>query len=170
MAESSRQREAFEIYWRLGADRSIERLRVAMGTKKGKAPSLRTLYEWSRQHLWQHRLDHLEREAAEAEDEARKAAIREMTERQAKAGLLLQQRGMQWLVGLPDEQASAEAAVRAIVEGAKLERVARGEVTERQEVKGEVQARLERFSDEELEVLVRRAQRDLERIGEEAPG
>src|SRR5687767_931196 len=132
MAESTKQREAFEVYWRLGSDRSLERLRLALVAQKGNAPSLRTLSEWSRRYLWQHRLARVEHEARIAEDEAKVAAIRDMYDRQAKAGLLLQQKGMEWLVGTDPEQATPDAAVRAIVEGAKLERAARGEPTERQ--------------------------------------
>jgi hypothetical protein len=166
MTESARQREAFEAYWRLGPERSIERLREAIKSTRGKAPSMRTLYEWSRQHQWQYRLARLEQEATAAEDEARKAAIREMAERHAKAGVLMQQKGAQWLLEITGDQVTAEAAIRAISEGTKLERLARGEVTDRQEVKSELETRLERFSDEQLEALARGAQRNLDRAGE----
>ena len=49
VTETTRQREAFDLYWVLGAGRSIERLRDAL-KQQGKAPGLRTLYEWSRRH------------------------------------------------------------------------------------------------------------------------
>ena len=42
MAESTKHRHAFERYWRLGPERSIEALHAAMRAE-GKAPSLRTL-------------------------------------------------------------------------------------------------------------------------------
>ena len=44
--------------------------------------------------------------------------IGEMYERQAKEGLLLQQRGAEWLSSSEAEAASPEAAIRAVVEGA----------------------------------------------------
>ena len=162
MAESTRHRQAFEVYWRLGAERSIERLRDALHAKYGRAPSLRTLYGWSSAYSWQFRISDLEREARAAEDAARIEEIREMAERQAKEGLFLQQKGMEWLVGMDPGLATPEAATRAIVEGAKLERISLGEPTDRQEVRNE-QGRLSDVSDEELAFLIRFAQGDLER-------
>ncbi len=46
MPENTRQREAFNRYWELGAERSIERLHQSLA-RAGKAPTPRTLYEWS---------------------------------------------------------------------------------------------------------------------------
>lgn len=152
MAESTRQREAFNHYWGLGAERSVERLRAVLAAA-GRAPTTRTLYEWSRRYQWQRRIADLERAAREAEDEARVAAIREMQERQAREALYLQQRGAEWLSALGTE-APAEAAIRAIVEGAKLERLARGEATERTEQRDISERRLQELSDEELEGLL----------------
>ena len=157
MPESTKHRDAFGAYWRLGQERSIERLHAALKAE-GNVPSLRTLYEWSSKYRWQDRVADLERRARVAEDEVRLAAIREMQERQAKEGLLLQQRGAQWLAQINDEQASPEAAIRAVVEGAKLERLARGEPTERTEIQNEPDPRLERLSDEELDRLVELAE------------
>ena len=157
MPESTKHRHAFERYWRLGPERSIERLHAAMQAD-GKAPSLRTLYEWSRKYHWQDRIADLERQARIAEDEARIAAIREMQERQAKEGLLLQQRGTQWLAQISDEKATPEAAIRAVVEGAKLERLARGEATERTEIHHDADPRLAELSDEQLDRLIELAE------------
>ena len=157
MPESTKHRHAFERYWRLGPERSIERLHAAMEAE-AKAPSLRTLYGWSSRYRWQDRVADLERKARETEDDARIAAIREMQERQAKEGLLLQQRGAQWLAQVNDEQVSPEAAIRAVVEGARLERLARGEPTERTEIHNDADPRLERLSDEELDRLIELAE------------
>ena len=158
MAETTKHRQAFEHYWQLGSQRSIEKLRAALAEKPGRAPSLRTLYEWSSRYHWQSRMARLEREARDAEDTARLAAIKDMQERQAKAGLLLQQKGLEWLVAMQAEQATPEAAVRAISEGAKLERLARGEATEREEINGEITARLTETNDAELDTLIEHAQ------------
>ena len=65
MAETTRHREAFDAYWRLGGERSIERLHAVLGAR-GKAPTDRTLYEWSRRFRWQDRIARLEREAKRA--------------------------------------------------------------------------------------------------------
>lgn len=160
MPESTRHRRAFELYWRLGAERSIERLHEAMA-KAGEAPALRTLYGWSSRYHWQDRVADLEREAREVEDEVRIAEVKAMQERQAKEGLFLQQRGARWLAELTAEDVPPAAAIRAITEGAKLERLARGEVTERIEQRNEEEAeddQLKELSDAELEALIRRVE------------
>jgi hypothetical protein len=170
MPESSKQRQAFDVYWGLGNERSIERLKSELDAKWAKQPGLRTLYEWSRRYHWQARIAELEREARRAADEQRIAALREMYERQAKEGLLLQQVGAEWLAGLPGEQASADAAIRAIVEGAKLERLARGEPSERDEVTtGGSDERFSEYSDAELAHLAELAESLVDRAGEEKP-
>ena len=125
MAESTKHRLAFEAYYRLGADRSIEKLREALAAE-GKAPSLRTLYEWSSKYAWQDRLRDVEREARQAEREARIAEAREAIQRQKKLGLLLQQKGAEWIAALGDKRVTPAAAVRAVVEGVALERSAGG--------------------------------------------
>lgn len=160
MAEKPRHREAFELYWRMGAERTLERLNAELEAE-GRAPNLRTLYEWSRRYHWQRQIAALEQEAKQAEHGARIAALREMYDRQAKEALLLQQKGAEWLAAMGADDATADAAIRAVVEGAKLERFARGEPTDRQEVNGEIgiNARLTALSDEELDRLLEYTER-----------
>ena len=55
MTETTRQREAFNLYWELGGERSIERLHAEL-RRSGRAPDLRTLYRWSSRFRWQQRL------------------------------------------------------------------------------------------------------------------
>ncbi len=169
MPEGGKHRHAFECYWRLGPERSVEKLHAALDAD-GAAPSLRTLYAWSSRYRWQDRLADLERDARQAEDEARIAAIREMQERQAREALLLQQRGTEWLAGMDNERATPEAAIRAVVEGARLERLVRGEPTEVQEVRHDGDPRLERLSDEELDRLIAHAEGAVDGEGEARPG
>ena len=157
MRETTRHREAFDRYWRLGAERSLVRLHAELEAEE-RAPSLRTLCEWSRQFHWQDRIGDLEREARDAEDAARVAAIREMQERHAREGVLLQQRGTEWLTELGVDDASPEAAIRAITEGVKLERLARGEVTERTESVDHTAEQLKGMSDDDLESFLARAE------------
>ena len=153
MAETTRHREAFNRYWELGAERSIERLAADL-RQRGKAPDSRTLYRWSSRFHWQARIQELERRARDAEDAERIAALREMQKRQAREALLLQQKGAQWLAPLKAGGVSAEAAIRAVVEGAKLERLVRGEATDRTDAKSASEARLEALSDAELDRLI----------------
>ena len=154
MAEGTRHRRAFDAYYRLGLGRSLRSLQAALGAEGGTSPSLRTLEHWSTRYHWQDRIADLERAARQAEDEARIAAIREMGERHAAEALLLQQKGTEWLLEIDAGDASAEAAIRAIAEGAKLERQARGELPARTENADSPDPRLEKFTDEELERLI----------------
>jgi hypothetical protein len=155
MREATKHREAFDLYWSLGADRSIERLHVAL-KPRARAPSLRSLYEWSRLFHWQARVARLEGEARREADEARIEDLRQMLERHAKEGLLLQQKGAEWITNVDEEHVTADTAIRAIAEGVRIERLARGEATDRQEVRGTVQvhARLEVLNDDELDRLI----------------
>ena len=160
MAENTRQRRAFDLYWELGPDRSIEKLRGAL-LAAGKAPHVRTLYEWSSRYHWQDRLADLEREARRAAGIARLQAIEAMYERQTQEALLLQQMGAEWLTSMDAETVSPETAIRAIVEGAKLERQARGEPGERIEQEGVMlhgEIDLKAFSLEELRRLAEAAE------------
>lgn len=159
MAETTRHRNAFDLYWRLGSERSIERLHAELRAL-GRAPTTRTLYEWSRQYRWQDRIVRLEQEAKRADDEARVQTLRDMFERHAKEGLLLQQKGAEWLAPMSADDATADAAIRAVVEGSRMERLARGEPTERQEVQGglQINARLVGLTDAELDRLIEHAE------------
>ena len=162
MKSTAKHSGAFERYWRMGAGRSIERLHAELESAS-EAPT--------RRHHWQDRIVELERQAQRAEDDARVSAMREMYDRQAKEALLLQQKGTEWLAAMRPEGGTAEAAIRAVVEGARLERLARGEPSERQEVQGEVgvSARLASMSDDELDRLIKHAEGTLGREGEAEP-
>ena len=172
MPETAKHRRAFDIYWRLGPERSIERLHAELA-EAGAAPTLRTLYEWSSRYHWQDRLLELEQEAQRVEDEARIAALRQMQDRQTKEGLLLQQKGAEWLSKMDDKRVTADAATRAVVEGARLERLARGEVTERKEIRREgeeANERLAELTDEELKEFIQRAEGLVDGKGQEGSG
>ncbi len=154
MPEGTRQREAFDAYYAIGRERSLVRLHEQLSTDWDRAPSLRTLEEWSRLHHWQHRLADIERASRESADEERIAAIREMQARHAREALLLQQKGTEWLTAIAGGDASAEAAIRAIAEGARLERTARGEIETTHEDMEAGDPRLEEFTNDELERLI----------------
>ncbi len=133
MAEHTRARAAFDRYWRLGGDRSIERLYAELQGSR-RAPTVRTIYEWSRTFNWQHRIADLDREEAAADQERRIRETREMKERHVKEGLLMQERGTAWLAGFDAGRVTASEATRAITEGARLEREGRGSPASSDEV------------------------------------
>ena len=164
MTETTKHRQAFERYWRLGGGRTIERLHDELPN----TPSLRTLYEWSRRYRWQQRIADIEAAARRVGDEARVEAVREMEERHIKEALLLQQKGTAWLSGLEAGDVTADAAVRALVEGVRLERLLRGEPTARTEI--ETNTGMEGLSDEQLSYLTGLAERALAGETEAQPG
>lgn len=169
MGETTRHRHAFDLYWQLGAERSVERLHQTL-RRQGKGPSLRTLYQWSSRFRWQDRVLRLEQEARRVDDESRIEAIREMHDRHAREAVLLQRKGSEWLATIDSGRVTVDAAIRAVVEGVRMERLARGEPSEKREVSGEldVSARLAELSDDELDGLIQYAERPL--AGETAKG
>jgi len=170
MSETTKHREVFEVFFRLGAQRTIERLREALLEKKGRAPSIRSLYDWSSKYQRQARIARLEHEARIAEDEVRIADIRRMHERHAREAVLLQEKAIDWLKTVSPNAVTLDAAIKAIVEGAKLESLSRGEPTSRQEVIGEFEARFAEISDEELEAIIEFAHEALDGASETSPG
>ena len=94
--------------------------------------------------------------------------MKQHRERLRQEGLLLQQRGIEWLKDKRTNDVTAHEAIRAIDAGFKLEALALGEATERisMEVDDE---RIQRLTDEELELLIRHA-RQAQRGGAEGEG
>jgi hypothetical protein len=94
-----------------------------------------------------------------------------MYERQGREGLLLQQKGAEWLSRLDIDRVTAEAAIRAVVEGAKLERMALGEPGERDEVRRDEgqHPRLQELDDDELASLIEHAERAMARARDPEP-
>jgi len=175
--EKTRHRLAFDLYVKMGAGRSLEKLHRELQDDSSliglkRAPSLSTLEAWSSAFHWQARLLDLERRAAECDQEELLRALQEMNERHAKEGLALQQKGVERLGTLSSEQLSASDAVRALVEGVRLERLARGEPTEHIRQEGEMlhgHIDLSSFTNEELRRLAELAERLAERAGDEEP-
>ncbi len=175
MKEKTRHRLAFDLYVRLGAGRNLEALQEAIqddasliGLKR--APSRSTLETWSSAFHWQDRLLDLERQAAEQDQEQQLKALQEMNERHAKEGLALQQKGIERLQALPADELSAGEAVRAVTEGIRMERLGRGEPTERVAQKGEMlygHIDLRNFTHEELRRLAELADSRATGAGEE---
>lgn len=178
MAEQTRHRLAFDHYVRLGAGRSLEALHAALLDDPSliglrKAPTRSTVDLWSSRFHWQDRLHDLERQARARDDEALVVSLKEMNARHGKEGVALQQKGIARLSSLALDEISAADAVRAIVEGVRIERLASGAATEhvRQEgtqLYGHIS--LDRFSDEELRRLVDAAEHGAAGAGETQPG
>ncbi len=174
MKEKTRHRLAFDVYFHLGANRSLEALHDVLQEDPSRIglkqpPSRSTLEAWSSAFRWQDRLLDLERRAVEQDREDQLKVLRDMNERHAREGLALQQKGVERLGTLSSEQLSASDAVRAVIEGVRLERLARGEPTDhiRQEggmLHGHID--LSSFTNEELRRLAELADRHAAGTGE----
>lgn len=162
MRESTRHRIAFDLYVGLGADRSLEKLHddIAAEPKHyglGGVPGMRTLWRWSSKLHWQDRLSDLERDARRHDNEALLQQLLAMNQRQAELGRKLQQKGEDRLESLRLSDMSPADAIRAIAEGIRVERMARGEATERTIVERSEKIDLTTFSLVELREIARLA-------------
>jgi hypothetical protein len=142
--ETSRAFAAFACYRDMGSTRTLERvaaeLRAAKpaatdglpaGKKTGSIPG--RLGAWSSEFNWVERAAAWDREADGVRCKAHLDEIRKMNERQAKAGLLLQSKGIARLNRMTDAQIDAltwSEVVSLLVKGINIERTARGEATE----------------------------------------
>jgi hypothetical protein len=158
---SSRQERAFAVYLALGPSRSLAELATVLRTDPNRAglrraPSLRTLEDWSARYRWQERIAEIDRHAREEAEREHLGWVKQHRERLRQEGLLLQQRGVEWLKDKRTDDVTAHEAIRAIDTGFRLEAVAVGEATQRIVVE-EDDERLQRLSDEELELLIRHA-------------
>ncbi len=178
MKEITRHRLAFDVYFKLGNKRSIQVLRDALVEEPAligcqRAPSRRSLDVWSSTFHWQDRLLDLERKAQEQDREDQLQALRDMNERHAKEGLALQQKGVERLHSIPTGELSAGDAVRALIEGVRLERLARGEPTDLIRQEGVVlhgRIDLSGFTNEELRRLAQFGDRGSAGTGPSEPG
>jgi len=176
LKEQTRHRLAFDLYFRLGANRSLSALHGVLREDPSRVglkhpPSRSTLEAWSSAFRWQDRLLDLERRAAEQDHDEQLKVLREMGERHAREGLALQQKGIERLGTLSPEQFSASDAVRAVIEGVRLERLARGEPTEHVRQEGEIHGHIDlgAFTHEELRRLAEVADRHAAGAGEAEP-
>lgn len=145
--ESAKAFHAFMLYRdMLPKSRSIERVREILGKSAGYS---RHLQNWSSRYQWVTRATAHDDYLAEVRSEAQANAIREMSERQAKIGMALQQIGLTFLQTHGLEE--GRDAIRAVSEGAKIERVARGEPSEIVELQAAKLKSVEDYTDEELE-------------------
>ena len=168
MKDDTRHRTAFNVYFELGPNRSIELLRDTLSGDAAKygfrrAPGLRTLYRWSKERRWQLRLAELEEEARERAAVAHAQRNEEMRVRHGKESLFLQHTGIGVLQRSPDGSISPAVAIQAIKEGVRLEREANGDAPLRRDRGNPYRAYTRELSDADLADTTAAAQRALER-------
>jgi hypothetical protein len=122
--EPAKAWQAFTVYRDAGAARSYRSVAESL------SKSVSLIERWGSRWNWQRRVieyDHVQEAQARAE---MARDNREMHKRHINEGLLLQQKGVERLQALDTDRMSVRDAILCIREGAKLERLARGEPTE----------------------------------------
>lgn len=113
--ESAKAYEAFEIYLRMGAERSCRK--VARQLSKSDT----IIRRWSSAWGWQRRIRDYDAELARTKFEEAKKGIQEMQERQIQLAVLLQKKAFDALKKLDILKLTPQEILRFISEGAKLE-------------------------------------------------
>jgi hypothetical protein len=126
--ESTPAFEAFTLYRDSGLKRSIAKV----ATELGKSTKL--LERWSRHHMWVERVRAYDVHMDQVQVQEQEKQRREMAERHARIALSLQTKAIERLKSLNAEDLDVDAVLRYVVEAAKLERLARGESTERTDI------------------------------------
>jgi hypothetical protein len=148
MSETPDAARAFEQYYDLGDDRSLELLAERMyqdmtqnqtGTKQ--VPKIvaivSQLKKWSTLHKWQSRVIERDRAKIEAVRKKRDAEIERMNEEHALLGRTQALRAVKQIEELIKTQKfGSQATVQLFKVSTDLERIARGAATERQELTG----------------------------------
>ncbi|MBK8172776.1 MAG: hypothetical protein IPK60_20900 [Sandaracinaceae bacterium] len=114
--------DAFSFYFSLGPKRSFEAV-----AKKYEA-SKRGVAEVAKREQWKERIASLEARARAAADEKALETLEAMNERHLKEARFLQSKGIERLKDTLDS-----VAVKAVTAGIQLERLIRGQATERTE-------------------------------------
>ena len=166
MRRHYRQLDAFNIYVALGPGRSLRRLHEALLAEDWSV-SLRTLETWSATFGWQARLDRIESSAFGRSVKSHTESYSELADKLVSIGLLLQQRGIDRLLGLEDEEITPMIALRMIAKGLELEIDGGNKSGENDDEKPTGDERIEELSDDELRRLIEGTNERLRDIDEE---
>jgi hypothetical protein len=138
--ESAKAYAAFCLYRDLGPRRSLDAASrryhgsewERQGPPGGRLPRASgTVRRWAQCWNWPARARAWDQESERIKQAEQHAAIQEMAERHAKEALMIQNKAIERLRQLRPEELGARETLAYLVEAAKLERLARGEPTER---------------------------------------
>jgi hypothetical protein len=140
-AESAKAYAAFCLFRDLGPRRSIDEASRLYHARKaqdgGVAKTSRTqrasglIRQWAERWNWFARAAAWDEEIERAKKRKQVEAVEEMAERHAKEAMMLQNKAVERLRQLLPEEFKPRETLSFLVEAAKLERLARGEPTER---------------------------------------
>jgi hypothetical protein len=161
--ESAKAFHAFMLYRdMLPRERSIQKV---LDNADRKPSYYRHLARWSSRYDWVNRANLHDDHMAEARAEAQEKAIVDMVERQTKQAMALQTLGLRKYLNADGSlketvvlQMADRDAIRAIVEGAKLERISRGQPGDitKHEIEPASHKPLEEMTDAELDEIIER--------------
>lgn len=138
--ESAKAYAAFCIYRDLGPRRSLDAASRSYhrSEQEGQGPPNRrlprasgTVRRWAQCLNWQARARAWDQERERLKQAEQETAIQEMAERHAKEAMMIQNKAIERLRQLRPEELGTRDTLAYLVEAAKLERLARGEPTER---------------------------------------
>lgn len=119
--ESVQAFEAFDLYCRMGPDRSLHKV----GTELSKSYTL--ISRWSSRWGWIERSRAYDNELKRQEIEEQRKATRKMQQRHIQTAMLMQKKAVDALNGLKPEELPTKDILRFITDGARLERETRME-------------------------------------------
>lgn len=137
--ESAKAYLGFCTYRDLGPDRCLDQASRAyhqpqgeQGDQAGHKPRASgTIRRWAQRWNWSARALAWDRELERVKRQEQLAAVQEMGERHAREAMMLQTKAVERLRQLRPEELKPHDTLAYLVEAAKLERLARGEPTER---------------------------------------
>ncbi|MGB9858672.1 MAG: hypothetical protein ACPLQP_01910 [Moorellaceae bacterium] len=148
--ETTKAWAAFQVYRDLGPQRSLGKVREALGKSTGY---MRVLEEWASKYQWVKRAaaydDYLERKKREAQEKA----VVKMAERQAKIALGFQEKIAQRLASLDPQELSPGDLARWFEVAVKVERLARGVPTETYRAEVETKQPVDKAVDKIIEEI-----------------
>lgn len=135
--ETTKAFYAFTIYRDLGHNRSLSKVHENYIEATSKTRScLRTIAGWSSKFNWVKRVQAYDDYMDGLAREEKEKAVKEMQKRHLTLGMALQAKGAERLQNLDGKDMKTRDAISAIAQGTRLERLIRGEPTER--VRGEM--------------------------------
>ena len=156
--ESDKAFEAFAAYRDMGAERSHAKVAQKIGKNKG------LIARWSRVHGWVSRIEAWTDEQDRLMREVLLKGVTAMRKNHAEIATAMLIKALKALQQLPAEEMTSGDIAKMVDVAAKLERLSRGEVTERTEGRSEVSGKVtvasdpyEGLSTEELRRLARLA-------------
>jgi len=122
--ESSKAYAAFWAYLKLGTERSVEEAAKTIQKSPG------VLNRWARRFDWKKRAEAWDEEEIKTAMGDYRKEIRQMRKRHAAAARFIMQKALVAFKNMPEEELRSTDIIKAIVEGAKLERISLGDVGE----------------------------------------